>query len=122
MRIVLQPAFLLHRLSYSDSSRICEFFTLNHGRVSALAKSIWRKERGGSFGNLIRPFVPLLISCSGRTELKTLTKVELAGATAEIKGDHVFCGLYINELVIKFLERYDPQPKLFAHYAKILSK
>ena len=120
MRIALQPAFLLHRKPYRDSSRIYDFFTLEHGIISVIAKSVWRKEKGGSLANLIQPFTPLLISFIGRTSLKTLSKVELADNHKNFSGERIFCALYLNELLLKLVGRNIPYPELFGYYSKSL--
>ncbi len=120
MRIALQPAFLLHKKPYRDTSRIYDLFTLDYGVLSVIAKSIWRRERGGSQGSLIQPFAPLLISCVGRSSLKTLTNVELADCHKNLNGERIFCALYLNELLIKLVGRNIPYPALFGYYANSL--
>ena len=120
MRIALQPAFLLHRKPYRDSSRIYDFFTLDHGVISLMAKSVWRKEKGGSLASLIQPFTPLLISFVGRASLKTLSKVELADNHKNLTGERIFCALYLNELLLKLVGRNIPYPELFGYYSTSL--
>ena len=120
MRIALEPAFLLHRKPYRDSSRIYDFFTLDHGVVSLMAKSVWRKEKGGSLASLIQPFTPLLISFVGRASLKTLSKVELADNHKDLTGERIFCALYLNELLLKLVGRNIPYPELFGYYSRSL--
>ena len=120
MRIALQPAFLLHRKPYRDSSRIYDFFTLEHGVISVMAKGVWRKEKGGSLASLIQPFTPLLISFVGRASLKTLSKVELADNHKNLTGERIFCALYLNELLLKLVGRNIPYPKLFGYYSRSL--
>ncbi|MDQ1345877.1 MAG: repair protein RecO, partial [Pseudomonadota bacterium] len=41
-RVHLEPAFLLHHYPWRDSSRILEFFTRAHGRVSVFARAARR--------------------------------------------------------------------------------
>jgi len=88
--------------------------------ISVIAKSVWRKEKGGSLGSLIQLFSPLMISCVGRTNLKTLTKVELTDSTKELREERAFCGLYLNELLLKLVGWNDPHPKLFGYYSRSL--
>ena len=122
MRISLQPAFLLHRKPFRDSSRIYDFFTLEHGVISVMAKSVWRKEKGGSLASLIQPFTPLLISFVGRASLKTLSKVELADNHKNLTGERIFCALYLNELLLKLVGRNIPYPELFGYYSRSLDE
>ena len=79
MRVNLQPAFILHSRPYRDSSLLLEVFTAEHGRISLVARGARRKSRGGSGGALLQPFIPLLVSYSGRAEMKNLVANEVAG-------------------------------------------
>ena len=73
-RIALQPAYVLHRIPFQNTSFIVDFFTVDYGRVRAVAKGArGAKSRSRS---ILQPFQPLLISLSGRSDLKTLTGVE----------------------------------------------
>ena len=57
-----------------------EVLTAEYGRLSLVARGARRKARGGSSGSaLLQPFIPLLLSFSGRAELKSLTAKEAAG-------------------------------------------
>ena len=120
MRVKLQPAWLLHRRPYRDSSQLLEVFTAEHGRLSLVARGVRRKARGGSTAAIVQPLVPLLLSFSGRAELKTLTAAEVAGSSVSLVGQRLFSGLYLNELLLRLLHRHDPHPQLFAHYAGTL--
>ena len=120
MRVALQPAYVLHSRPYRDSSAILEVFTAEHGRISIIGKGTRRRSRGGSDAALLQPFTPLLLSFSGRAELKTLTQVEPAGAPLGLRGDRLYSGLYLNELLVRLLHRHDPHPALFAAYGESL--
>ena len=121
MRVNLQPAYLLHRRPYRDSSQLLELFTAEHGRLSLVAKGVHRKARGGTTGAVLQPFVPLLVSFSGRGELKTLTHAEVAGSPRRLTGATLFSGFYLNELMVRLLHRHDPHPPLFASYGDTLT-
>src|SRR3990167_1704372 len=76
-RVLLEPAFVLHRRAYRNSSWLVELLTVNEGRVSALAHGA-RGLRSPYRGKL-ELFFPLLISWTGKRDLKVLTQVELKG-------------------------------------------
>ncbi|HBO14214.1 MAG TPA: DNA repair protein RecO, partial [Halieaceae bacterium] len=46
MREALQPAYLLHRRPYRESSQLLELLTAEHGRVGAVARGLRRRSRG----------------------------------------------------------------------------
>ena len=58
---------------------------------------------------LLRPFVPLLVSWSGRPDGGTLTSAEAAGAAPALAPSRLLSGFYLNELLIKLLAREDRQ-------------
>lgn len=120
MRVSLQPAYLLHRRPYRDSSQLLEVWSLDFGRLGLIARGTRRAQRGGSLASLLQPFRPLLLSFAGRGELKTLQGVETAGELAALRGEALFSGFYLNELLMRALQRGDPQPALFAAYAAAL--
>jgi DNA repair protein RecO (recombination protein O) len=116
VRVQLQPAFVLHSRHYRDSSALLEVFTPDYGRIGLVAKGARRTTRGSSAGAILQPFIPLLLSFSGRSELKTLTGSEVASRTQVLRGEHLFSGIYLNELLVRLLHRDDPHPGLFIAY------
>ena len=121
MRVSLQPAYILHSRPYRDSSALLEVLTAEYGRLSLVARGARRKVRGGSSGSaLLQPFIPLLLSFSGRAELKSLTAKEAAGKLHELRGERLFSAMYVNELLVRLLHRHDPHPQLFAAYTEAL--
>lgn len=122
MASALDPAWLLHRRPYRDGGFLVDFLTLSSGRIGAVARGTRRKQRGGSTVGLLQPFSPLLIEMSGKGELKTLRRVEPAGARLHLEGRRVFSGLYINELLSKLLPRFEPTPELFSAYGDLVAQ
>jgi DNA repair protein RecO (recombination protein O) len=110
----LEPAYVLHRRSYRESSLLIELFTASHGRIGAIG-------RGFAKGGGLQPFQPMLVSwTSRRGELVTLTQAESHGGGHRIVGAASLCGFYLNELLLQALQRSDPHPSLFALYASTL--
>jgi DNA repair protein RecO (recombination protein O) len=122
MRVHLQPSYILHSRPYRDSSLILEVFCAEHGRLSLVSKGARRRSKGGSNAALLQPFVPLLLSFSGRSEMKTLTQLEAAGPALALRGDRLFSAMYLNELLMRMLHRHDPHPRLFASYGNALGE
>ena len=119
-RVQLQPAYLLHRRPFRDSSQLLELFTLDHGRLPLIARGTSRRRRGGALGALLQPLRPLLVSFSGRGELATLAAVEPGGMLRTPQGERLFSALYLNELLSRLLHRHEAHPRLFADYAAAL--
>ena len=119
-RIDLEPAFVLHTRPWRETSMIVEAFGRGHGRVGLVARGARRP--GSRMRGLLQPFVPLLLSWRGRGELVTLTGVEPEGGALPLAGSAAIVGFYINELLLCFVHRHDPEPKLFDHYRATLGR
>jgi DNA repair protein RecO (recombination protein O) len=87
-----------------------------------VAKGVHRKAHGGQPAQLLQVFYPLLVGISGRSELKQLTRIEAAGTALRPEANATLCGLYVNELMLRLLPRFDPQPELFAAYGEVLRR
>ena len=61
-----------------------ETFTRDHGRVPLIARGARRSK--STLHGVLLSFQPLLLSWTGKTELRTLTRAEWEGAYAPLKG------------------------------------
>lgn len=118
LRFDSQPAYILHARPYQETSLLLELFTPDFGRLSAIAKGAKRPKARGR--GVLQPFVPLIISCSGRSELLTLKDFDLASQHLVLKGPYLVSAFYLNELLMRLLHRSDAHPELFTIYAKTL--
>lgn len=120
MRVDLEPAYVLHARAYRETSLLVEAFTRAHGRVGLVARgargsrSRWR--------SLLQPFRPLLLSWSQRGELASLAGAEQVASVPLPRGESLFCGLYVNELMLRALRRGDAHESLFETYRELLSE
>jgi DNA repair protein RecO (recombination protein O) len=119
MRVTLEPAFVLHRRPWRDSSLILDIFSLNHGRCSLIARGARRPS--ARLHGLLQPFNPLLLSWTQKGELGTLTAAEGRGMLA-LQGRAVISGFYVNELLMKLLARHDAHPELYQAYECVLAE
>ena len=122
MKNSVQPAWVLGRRSYRDSGLLVELLTAESGRASVVVKGAHRKQRGGTYASLMQPFCPILVSLGGHSELKYLSSAESAGVAISLPGEQLFSGLYMNELLVRLLPKFDSAPRLFAHYGLSLSE
>ena len=102
---------------------IADLFTLNQGRVSVIVHGA-RKAQGKQPAKraLVQPFTPLMVSFTGRGELRTSVQFDGAGAPLAIVGNSLYSGLYVNELLLNLLANDDPHPNLFAYYQALLNE
>src|SRR4051794_10602542 len=114
-RISDEPAFVLHRYDWSESSLILEVFTCHHGRIALVAKGA--KRPSSNFRPVLLPLQPLHVAFGGEAEIRTLKGAEWVGGQVMPTGDALLSGYYLNELLLRLLARDDPHPQLFDAYA-----
>ena len=114
----LTPAFILHSRRYRDTSLICDLFTQNFGRFSAVARgATGPKPR---FKGVLQPFVPLLMSYYGAGELKSVKNVDFFAQPIHLTGNKLLIGLYVNELLNRLLGTYDALENVYMMYAQLI--
>jgi DNA repair protein RecO (recombination protein O) len=113
-RINLQPAYVLHQRPYRDSSALVELFTPQHGRVGVVAKGAKRPK--SPWRGIVQQFRPLLASWSGRGDLATLTGLEAQGQPLQFSAHLLASGFYLNELLMRLIQRHEAQVELFSYY------
>src|SRR5262249_26506740 len=118
--ILLQPAYILHRRAYRETSFLLEIFSKDHGRLTAVIKGA-RNNKANTQG-LFQPFTPLLVSWAGKGEMMTLTHLELNGEAERLQGECLFAGFYLNELLMALLEKWDAHSGLFLAYQQALQQ
>ncbi len=115
MRVPLHLAYVLHQRPYRETSRLLELLSLDHGRVGVVAKGArrrWRQE--------IQLFRLLQVAWSGRGELGTLTAVEPEAEAIVFPPAALPSAFYVNELLMRLLQRHDPAQELFTCYRSTL--
>jgi DNA repair protein RecO (recombination protein O) len=117
-RVQQQPGYILHRRPFRDTSQILDIVTRDHGKIAVVA----RGSRGSKsrLAGILRPFLPLRVSWVAKSDLGTLTGAEAAGPPAGMIGDAMFSAYYVNELLLHFLHRYDPQSEIYALYEEVI--
>jgi DNA repair protein RecO (recombination protein O) len=115
-----QPAYVLHSYPFRETSLIVEVFSRDFGRMALLARGA-RRPRAAIRG-LLMAFQPLEIGWAGKGEVLTLMKAEWQGGQPLLAGEALFCGYYLNELLMHLLPREDAHERLFARYTEMLAR
>ena len=114
-RITDEPAYVLHRYDWSESSLILEVFTRTYGRMALIARGA--KKPSSNFRPILLPLQALHIAFGGDAEIRNLKSAEWQGGHVMPTGDALLSGYYLNELLMRLLARDDPHPVLFDAYA-----
>ncbi len=114
-RVDSEPAVLLHRKMLGENQWLFEMLTEHHGRVGLFV-------RGRKAVLHAQPFAPLCVSWRGRGDLPTLSLLEPEGRSVQLVGDALVCGLYLNELLLRILQRWEPVPDILPSYLATLER
>jgi len=117
-RVDAEPAFVLHRRAWRETSFLVDLLTPSAGRIGAVARGA-RSPRSAWLG-LVEPFRPLRVSWARRGEMATLTGIDADRGIPALSGTALWCGFYANELMLELLPRDDPEAGIFEAYAALL--
>lgn len=121
-RVGEEPAFILHRYDWSESSVILEVFTRHRGRVALVAKGA--KKHTSNFRPVLLALQPLKVtytlSGDGNADIHVLKGAEWAGGHIMPMGNNLLTGMYLNELLMRLLPRDDPYAYLFDVYGAVI--
>ncbi len=120
MKVELTPCYILHRRDYSESSLILEIFSREHGRINLIAKGAKRnKKRQGINHNLYQKYH---MSWVAKSELGTLTDIELPSISGSLKAEAMMTGFYMNEIILRLLHKHESHPELFDSYDTAINR
>ena len=119
-KVSLEPAFVLHTRPYQETSILVDFFTRSYGRLNAIAKGAKRPK--SPLRSVLTPASKLSVTLTGKSDLKTLSSVEIIDHFQLNDGVSLNSVIYINELVTKATEREDPHAAIFDDYEILLQK
>ncbi len=111
MRNEALHGFVLHQRPYRENSRLVTFLSMEAGRVDGVARQ-----------QMPSLYHPTLLFASGRSALKSFSKVETTGMAYTLLGDALFAGFYLNELLVRLLPQQEPLPEVVIAYGHALSQ
>jgi DNA repair protein RecO (recombination protein O) len=118
---ITDSAYVLHRRPFKDTSLLVDFFTQNHGIMTAVCRGVRQSKKKMP----LSPFNPFWIEYNSKHHLATLYQYEPElksdSPTINLMGSQLYCGLYLNELLVKLLGHHDPYVALFLIYQKTLN-
>ncbi|MCB6182255.1 DNA repair protein RecO [Leeia sp. TBRC 13508] len=114
-KVEAQKGYVIHTYPYKETSLILDVFTEQYGRVSIVARGARRPN--SAIRSVLLPFQLLEFSWFGKSELKTLHKIEWCGGVRALAGNALISGYYLNELLIALLPKEDSiEPQFFWTY------
>jgi DNA repair protein RecO (recombination protein O) len=107
-------AVVLRSIRYGEADRILHLYTLDRGRVGAIAKGVRRTR--SRFGGRLEPFFRLRIELhEGRGELLTVTGAQTVDGHARLRGDAraLDAAARACDAVGRLFETSEPHPAVF---------
>ena len=121
MRILGQPAIVLHATRWRESSLLLELFTHEHGRIGVVARGVQGPKRQ-PLRAALQPLQRIRVDYLQRGELAQLRHAEASGHAPALVGDALLAGFYLSELALRLLPRNDAHPQLFLRFADALDE
>lgn len=117
MRYTAENAFVLHTRPWRETSLMVEALTARHGRIGLVARGVLGPRRQ-LLRAALQPLQWIRFDAVQKGEMATLSNAEAADAAPRLTGDAALAAFYLNELTLRLAPRQDPQPDLFAAYAR----
>ena len=111
-------AYLIHSRPYTDSRILVELFSEKSGMIPG----VYRLPKLRKNMSVPWQFSPLYVRWTGRNPLKTIISLEQWQHSTPLQGVSLYCGFYINELLLKLLPKEEPHLKLFSSYMITIKK
>lgn len=119
MRVIAQPAIVLHARRWRETSLLVELFTRDHGRVGVIARGTHGPKRQ-PLRAALQPLQAIHVDYLQRGELATLVQAEAADGLPRLAGDALLAALYLAELTLRLLPRDDAASALFLRFGDAL--
>lgn len=118
MRLIAEPAFVLHARAWRETSLMVEVLSAAHGRVGLVARGV-QSPRKHVLRAALQPLQYIRFDAVLRGDLGQLLAAEALDAAPRLQGEAVLAGFYISELILRLAPRQDPVPELFEAYAQV---
>jgi DNA repair protein RecO (recombination protein O) len=115
------PAILIRRIDHGDSDLILTFLTLEHGKMSSIAK--YAKKSVKRFSGVLELFYVLDIVCSkGKGKLHILKEASVRHPFINIRSDieKTAYACYWAQLVYEWMEEGQKEPRIYELFHKVL--
>lgn len=111
------PAYILHSRPLSDDKLILQLLLPEQGRLSAVVRKKQGKQRLA-----LQPFQLFMLQLTGRTELKTVKRIDEAAVGHLFSGKVLYSAIYLNELICRLWPDNLASEQLFTLYQASLQQ
>lgn len=115
MRVLGQPAFVLHARAWRETSFIVEVLTQDYGRLALVARGMTGAKKHNQRAAL-QPMQYIRLDYQLKGEMASMQQVETLDVAPRLQGDYLLATFYIHELLLKILPRQDAANDVFELY------
>ena len=113
----LWPGYILHSRPLGEDKLILQLLLNEQGRISAVVRKRQGKQRLA-----LQPFQLFSLQLGGRSELKTVQRIEETTPAAQFSGTTLYSALYMNELLCRLWPDNLASEQLFLLYQQSLTE
>lgn len=121
MKIIGQPAFVLHARAWRETSFIVEVLTQDFGRLALVARGMTGAKKHNQRAAL-QPMQFIRLDYQLKGEMASMQQVETLDVAPRLQGDNLLATFYIHELLLKLLPRQDAAHEVFELYRETRSR
>jgi len=108
-------AYILHTRVFKSTSLLVDCLTAEYGLITGIYN------RGKGVGKKsLSLYTPYWMQVNSKNSLAKILKLEPIDQELELVGTNNYCGLYLNEILVRLLAPNEAQPKIFALYQDTL--
>lgn len=111
-------AFLLHTKPLKEGKVLAFLFSETSGMVTAVTRYAAKRRRGQQALSSFQTY--WWRAKKGHSDLLSTVSAEREGVACWLVQDRLMCGLYLNELLMKLCQPWDPHPAVFDAYVTVL--
>ncbi|WP_163835042.1 DNA repair protein RecO [Spartinivicinus ruber] len=113
---VSDDGYVLHTRPFQDNKTIVVVITSQCGLQRVVFQTSRNSRKQTGITSFLQPFQSLWLTWKGSHELKTGKAVEVCGERYQLSGKLLYCGLYLNELLVRLLLTEENSSRLFNLY------
>ncbi|MGC6403976.1 MAG: DNA repair protein RecO [Candidatus Comchoanobacterales bacterium] len=117
MKLCNSRCYILHKRPFNDRSILLDLFS----PISGINRVVARIKKQQHLQALYQPFQPLVCTWSIKNDLGSLKMIEPTKGFHLLQPKQLFCGFYVNELLLKLLPSGEPCESIYEAYIIFLN-
>lgn len=118
----LNTAYVLHQRPYRETSVIVHLLCDDDQLVQAVCKGVRGSSKSSALLRIsLQPFMPASVELAGKSDLKSLRKIEALSQPRQLQQKALFSAFYINELIVRISRSEGVASGIFLKYEEAIA-